>query len=48
MQDMFLKFPFEGKSGTRLNTVWYWRPHFWANKRKGEIYLMRTPGFRHW
>jgi len=35
MQEVFLKFPFEGKSCRRLNSVWYWRPQFWANKCKG-------------
>jgi len=32
---VFLEFPFESKSGRRFNVVWYWRPHFWANKCKG-------------
>jgi len=34
VEGMFLKFPFEGKSGKRLNAFWYWRPHFWATQCK--------------
>ena len=30
-----LQFPFKGKCGWRLNIIWYWRPHLWANKGKG-------------
>ena len=25
-----LKHPFEGDDGRRLNTIWYFGPHFWA------------------
>jgi len=32
---VFLKFPFDGKSGRGLTVVWYRRPPFWANQCKG-------------
>jgi len=42
MQGVFLKFSFEGKNGRRLIIVWYWRPHFWANKYKGTFFWGRV------
>jgi len=29
------KLPFYSKDDRRLNTVWYWKSHFWAKKCKG-------------
>jgi len=30
MSELFLKHSFEGNDGRRLNTIWYFGPHFWA------------------
>jgi len=38
MWEVFFEFLFEGKSGRRLNAVWYWSPPFWANKCEGDYF----------